>query len=83
MGPRASRTASHRAKAAARVGGTDLAGILAHANWPFHTSLLEGINDKIKVIKRMGDMILDNPTWDSYIKGVGGNDEHPVPAIFP
>jgi transposase len=30
-----------------------LPGILAHANWPLHTSLLEGINNKIKVIKRM------------------------------
>ncbi|HTX73536.1 MAG TPA: ISL3 family transposase [Rectinemataceae bacterium] len=28
-------------------------GILAHCRWPFHTSLLEGINNKIKVIKRM------------------------------
>ena len=26
---------------------------LAHARWPLHTSLLEGINNKIKVIKRM------------------------------
>jgi transposase len=30
-----------------------LSGILAHARWPLHTSLLEGINNKIKVIKRM------------------------------
>jgi transposase len=30
-----------------------LPGILAHASWPLHTSLLEGINNKIKVIKRM------------------------------
>lgn len=30
-----------------------LEGILAHCRWPFHTSLLEGINNKIKVIKRM------------------------------
>ena len=30
-----------------------LKGILAHARWPLHTSLLEGINNKIKVIKRM------------------------------
>ena len=30
-----------------------LHGILAHAKWPLHTSLLEGINNKIKVIKRM------------------------------
>lgn len=30
-----------------------LPGILAHCKWPLHTSLLEGINNKIKVIKRM------------------------------
>ena len=30
-----------------------LGGILAHCHWPLHTSLLEGINNKIKVIKRM------------------------------
>ena len=28
-------------------------GVLAHCNWPLHTSLLEGINNRIKVIKRM------------------------------
>jgi transposase len=28
-------------------------GILSHARWPLHTSLLEGINNKIKVLKRM------------------------------
>jgi transposase len=28
-------------------------GIIAHARWPLHTSLLEGINNTIKVIKRM------------------------------
>ena len=33
--------------------GKILAGILAHCKFPFHTSLLEGINNKIKVIKRM------------------------------
>ena len=27
-------------------------GVLAHCHWPLHTSLLEGINNKIKVIKR-------------------------------
>ena len=32
---------------------TYLAGIIAHCRWPLHTSLLEGINNKIKVIKRM------------------------------
>lgn len=30
-----------------------LPGILAHCQYPLHTSLLEGINNKIKVIKRM------------------------------
>jgi transposase len=30
-----------------------LPGILAHGRWSLHTSLLEGINNKIKVIKRM------------------------------
>lgn len=29
-----------------------LPGIIAHARWPLNTSLLEGINNKIKVIKR-------------------------------
>ncbi|QHI69027.1 ISL3 family transposase [Tichowtungia aerotolerans] len=28
-------------------------GIISHARWPLHTSLLEGINNKIKVLKRM------------------------------
>jgi transposase len=28
-------------------------GVLAHCRWPLHTSLLEGINNRIKVIKRM------------------------------
>lgn len=30
-----------------------LDGILGHCRYPFHTSLLEGINNKIKVLKRM------------------------------
>lgn len=30
-----------------------LAGILAHCRYPLHTGLLEGMNNKIKVIKRM------------------------------
>jgi len=29
-------------------------GILAHAEYPIHTSVIEGVNNKIKVIKRMG-----------------------------
>ena len=30
-----------------------LPGILAHGRYPLHTSLLEGINNRIKVLKRM------------------------------
>ena len=30
-----------------------LHGILAHCLWPLHTSVIEGINNKIKLIKRM------------------------------
>jgi transposase len=30
-----------------------LSGILSHCRWPLHTSVLEGINNRIKVIKRM------------------------------
>jgi transposase len=30
-----------------------LPGILAHCHWPFGTNLIEGINNRIKVIKRM------------------------------
>jgi transposase len=30
-----------------------LPGILAHCRWPLHTSVLEGVNNKIKVLKRM------------------------------
>ena len=30
-----------------------LGGILGHCRYPLHTSLIEGINNKIKVIKRM------------------------------
>jgi transposase len=30
-----------------------VSGILAHCHYPLHTSLLEGINNKIKVLKRM------------------------------
>jgi len=29
-------------------------GIIAHCRYPLHTSLLEGINNRIKVLKRMG-----------------------------
>ena len=37
------------------VGCRNLAvpGIIAHSRWPLNTSVLEGINNRIKVIKRM------------------------------
>jgi transposase len=40
-------------QAFARHLATFLRGILAHCQYPLHTSFLEGINNKIKVIKRM------------------------------
>ncbi len=30
-----------------------LPGILAHCHFPLHTGILEGINNKIKILKRM------------------------------
>ena len=37
----------------ARRLGDRIDGILAHCQYPLHTSLLEGMMNKIKVIKRM------------------------------
>lgn len=37
-----------------------LSGIVSHSLYPLHTSLLEGINNKIKVIKRMAYGFLDD-----------------------
>ncbi len=37
----------------ARMLAVHLEGILSHCRYPLHTSLLEGINNKIKVLKRM------------------------------
>lgn len=50
---RAIRSRIEPLKAFARKLKAYLPGILAHCRWPLHTSLLEGINNKIKVIKRM------------------------------
>lgn len=36
-------------------------GILSRVRWPMHTSLLEGINNRIKVIKRMAYGYRDDP----------------------
>jgi transposase len=50
---RAIRSRIEPLKAFARKLKGHLHGILSHCRWPLHTSLLEGINNKIKVIKRM------------------------------
>jgi len=50
---RAIRSRIEPLKAFARKLKEYLPGILAHCRWRLHTSLLEGINNKIKVIKRM------------------------------
>ena len=34
--------------------GKRIDGILAHCDFPIHTSLIEGVNNKIKLIKRIG-----------------------------
>ena len=51
-----------------------LPGILAHCRWPLHTSLLEGINNKIKVIKRMAYGFRDDEYFSS-------RSELPFPEI--
>ena len=50
---RAIRSRIKRLKGFARRLKAKLDGLLAHCRHPLHTSLLEGINNKIKVIKRM------------------------------
>jgi transposase len=50
---RATRSRIEPLKQFARNLKQRLPGILAHCRWPLHTSLLEGINNKIKVLKRM------------------------------
>jgi transposase len=49
-----------------------LQGILAHCRYPLHTSVLEGINNKIKVIKRMAYGFRDDAYF--YLK---------IRAVFP
>ena len=50
---RAMRSRIAPLKAFARSLKTYLPGILSHCRWPLGTNLVEGINNKIKVIKRM------------------------------
>jgi transposase len=50
---RAMRSRIEPLKAFARNLKTYIPGILSHCRWPLGTNLVEGINNKIKVIKRM------------------------------
>ena len=50
---RAIRSRIEPLKRFARQLAAKLDGVLSHCTYPLHTSLLEGINNKIKVIKRM------------------------------
>lgn len=57
---RAIRSRIEPLKTFARRLKAKIGGVLAHCRWPLHTSLLEGINNKIKVIKRMAYGYRDN-----------------------
>ena len=57
---RAIRSRIEPLKAFARKLKAYLPGILSHCRFPLHTSVLEGINNKIKVIKRMAYGFRDN-----------------------
>lgn len=46
-----------------------LPGILAHCRWPLNTSVLEGINNKIKVIKRIAFGFRDDNYFFLKIRG--------------
>ncbi|MCP4716378.1 MAG: ISL3 family transposase [Deltaproteobacteria bacterium] len=46
-----------------------LAGILAHCKYPIHTSIIEGINNKIKVIKRIAFGFMDTEYFFMKIRG--------------
>ena len=50
-----------------------LPGILAHCKYPIHTGLLEGINNKIKVIKRIAFGFRDNAYFFLKIRGAFQN----------
>lgn len=46
-----------------------LHGILNHCRWPLHTGILEGINNRIKVIKRMAYGFRDHQYFFLKIRG--------------
>ena len=58
-----------------------LPGILAHCQFPLHTSLLEGINNRIKVIKRMAYGYRDEDYFFLKIRAcMSPKKKHPPPA---
>jgi transposase len=54
-------------------------GILNHCRYPLHTGRLEGINNKIKVIKRMAYGFRDDAYFILKIKGAFPGELHPNP----
>ncbi len=54
-------------------------GILNHCRYPLHTGRLEGINNKIKVIKRMAYGFRDDAYFILKIKGAFPGELHPHP----
>jgi transposase len=53
----------------ARMLKKHLQGILAHCKYPIHTGVLEGINNKIKVIKRVAYGYRDEEYFFLKIRG--------------
>jgi transposase len=54
-------------------------GIINHCRYPLHTGRLEGINNKIKVIKRMAYGFRDDAYFILKIKGAFPGELHPHP----
>ena len=66
---RAIRSRIKPLKAFARRLKERIDGVLARCRWPLHTSLLEGINNKIKVIKRIAYGFRDDEYFFLKIRG--------------
>jgi transposase len=54
-------------------------GIINHCRYPIHTGRLEGVNNKIKVIKRMAYGFRDDDYFILKIKGAFPGEMHPIP----
>lgn len=54
-------------------------GIINHCRYPLHTGRLEGMNNKIKVIKRMAYGFRDDASFILKIKGAFPGELHPNP----